>query len=73
MATLVELQTRLEALRRARASGVKSLEDNRGSRTEYKSDAEMATAEQSLLDQIAALDPEPSAAGPISYASHSAD
>lgn len=72
MATLAQLQDRLDRLRRARASGVKSLEDARGSRTEYKSDQEMAAAEQSLLDQIAALDPSAGAAA-ISYASHSAD
>ena len=44
MATVAEMQTQLDVLRKARASGVRKVEgpDNRS--VEYKSDAEMAAA-----------------------------
>lgn len=58
MATLSELQTRLEALRKARASGVKST-THQDTTTVWKSDAEMAAAEAALEAQIATLSERP--------------
>lgn len=52
--TSAELEAKLDKLRTARYSGVRVLE-HAGTRTEYKSDAEMAAAEQALVQQIAAL------------------
>lgn len=70
MATLVELQARLEALRIARASGVRSL-THHGTTTEYKSDQEMAAAIADLVDQISGESGTPRSG--VSVASFSAD
>lgn len=51
--TVIELQAMLAALRKARYSGVLILE-HAGTKTQYKSDAEMAAAEAALTAQIAA-------------------
>lgn len=56
MATLSELTTWLEALRKARATGVRSVTHG-DTTTEYRSDKEMARAISDLERQIAALDP----------------
>jgi hypothetical protein len=53
MATLSELQARLEALRATRASGERSIEYE-GTRVEYRTDGELATAIADLEQQIAA-------------------
>ena len=58
MATLSELQTRLDALRKARASGIKSVTHG-DTTTVYKSDQEMAAAEASLEGQINTLSERP--------------
>lgn len=52
--TKTELEDKLDKLRTARFSGVRVLTHG-GVTTEYKSDAEMATAEAALLQQIAVL------------------
>lgn len=52
MATLSELQTWLDALRKARASGLRSVQHG-DTRTEFKSDVEMAAAIRDLEGQIA--------------------
>ncbi len=55
MATSIDdLQSRLDALRKARASGVHSVKHG-DTETVYKSDAEMAAAEAALLSLIAAF------------------
>jgi hypothetical protein len=51
-ATLTQLQTRLDALKAARASGLRVV-DYAGRRTEFKSDAEMASAQTMLEQDIA--------------------
>jgi hypothetical protein len=53
MPTLTELTAQLDQLRKARASGVRSTAHG-DTRTEYKTDAEMAAAEANLQRQIAA-------------------
>jgi hypothetical protein len=52
MATLVQLQARLETLKTARASGLRSVE-YAGRRTEYRSDVELASAITALEKEIA--------------------
>ena len=53
MPTLSELQSRLDALRRARASGARALQHG-DLRVEYRSDGEMAAAIADIERQIAA-------------------
>ncbi|MBL8908034.1 MAG: hypothetical protein JNM20_15275 [Rhizobiales bacterium] len=53
MATAVELQARLEALRKVRANGLRSIQYE-DIRTEYRSDAELAAAITDLEQQLAA-------------------
>jgi hypothetical protein len=53
MATLSELTDRLEALRKARASGVRSIQHG-DTKTEFRSDAEIAAAIADVERQIAA-------------------
>jgi hypothetical protein len=52
MPTISELQTRLDKLRSARASGVRSLEHG-DTKSEFKADAEMASAIADIERQIA--------------------
>lgn len=53
MASLSDMQTQLDALRKARASGVRKVE-YQGRSTEYKSDGEMANAIADLERRIRA-------------------
>lgn len=53
MTTVAEMQTQLDALRKARASGIRRVEhDNRA--IDYKTDAEMAAAIADLERRISA-------------------
>ncbi|MEI9403378.1 phage head-tail joining protein [Mesorhizobium argentiipisi] len=54
MATLAELQSQLDTLRRARATGLRSAQHG-DSKTEYRSDAELAAAIADLERQIAGV------------------
>ncbi|OHV26601.1 hypothetical protein EOS93_15630 [Rhizobium sp. RMa-01] len=54
MATLSDLTVWLEALRKARASGVRSVQHG-DVRTEYRSDAELAAAIADIERQMSAL------------------
>ena len=54
MATLAELQTRLDALRKARAGPARVVQGSDGKRIEYKSDDELAAAIADVERQIAA-------------------
>ncbi|TIL25596.1 MAG: hypothetical protein E5Y88_11595 [Mesorhizobium sp.] len=58
MATLAELQARLEALRKARATGVRSVRHGETA-TEFRPDAEIASAIADLERQITALEGRP--------------
>jgi hypothetical protein len=58
VATLSEMQTQLDALRKARASGVRRVEytaNGVGHSTEYRSDGELAAAIADLERRIAAV------------------
>jgi hypothetical protein len=59
MATLAELQDRLEKLRTARASGTSEVQFSDGRRVAYKADAQMAAAIADLERQIASYDSTP--------------
>lgn len=52
MATVAELQERLESLRAMRARGVRAVQQD-GKRVEYSSDAELAAAIADLERQVA--------------------
>ncbi|BBF94913.1 phage head-tail joining protein [Blastochloris tepida] len=54
MATLAELQARLDALRALRARGIRRV-SYQGQEVEFRSDAEMASAIADLERQVAAL------------------
>ncbi|TPI16578.1 hypothetical protein [Mesorhizobium sp. B4-1-1] len=54
MATLQELQTRLDALRKVRGTGVRTVRHGETS-TEFRPDPELAAAISDLERQIAAL------------------
>ncbi|GGE96214.1 hypothetical protein H1W37_17695 [Stappia taiwanensis] len=60
MATLAELATRLEALRKIRAGGRRAI-DSDGSKVEYRSDGELAAAIADLERQISAHSGKPAA------------
>ena len=51
MASVAELEARLEALKKARASGVRKIEYD-GNSTEYRSDAELRRAIQDLTEEL---------------------
>jgi hypothetical protein len=55
VATLAELQTRLEALRQLRALGAREVELSDGRRTRFGSDAEIGAAIADLERQITAV------------------
>jgi hypothetical protein len=55
MATLSELQSRLDTLRAARAGGVQDVRTSDGRQLTYKTDGQMAAAIADLERQIAAL------------------
>jgi O-acetyl-ADP-ribose deacetylase (regulator of RNase III) len=63
MATVAELQGRLEALRAARDTGAKRVDFPDGSATTYRNDAEMRAAIRDLENRIAG--PAPGGRGPI--------
>ncbi len=65
--SLEDLQSRLDALRKARWSGVLMVE-HMGIKTTYKSDADMANAESDLLGKIAGMSGSGSARPMASYA-----
>ena len=60
MTTAADLRSQLESLRKARASGIRSIEFNAGNgssrRVEYKDDAQMAAAIADLESRIAAIE-----------------
>lgn len=59
MATLSELQTRLETLRAQRATGVATLQFSDGRQVAYRSDSQIAAAIADLERQIATLSTTP--------------
>ena len=58
MATVIEMQAQLEALRKARSSGLRQVETD-GKSVEYKSDMEMAAAIADLERRISAASATP--------------